>query len=529
MLAQANLISAAKFAVPLVIFVWTFVYMTSSSPRATYSQVMRKFKDQRTLFVSDFLENEIDGPFDGKPIEAMCASKTWNRDWILQCDAVPEGVGTVRNGHLQCIRLAIELGGTSRFLPLLDGGSPRRRLGSGGIPPFSLGRPGARLTVNSSQTASGLILPEIIQRSEHDIAKAVPNSKGPVRGVSLDYFFDKEHLTTSLGRLCPQMKLYSSINDLANVPSVLNGIKLEIPKAFASKAVVPISLVHGTVVADVQKLSQAVRAHIKSKDDAKLRPLKMQLPWAAFWYPVASDPPEFVASFGRLLRVRADARRLAAETLFALRASYGLDLDPRRARPSGSGPETGGALTKSFMGVRLRTDRDIQVKSPPWPSYVDQAPHFLGLMAERKAPVMYLAQGASAANETSLKARGEDLGATVVTKWDLLEGAGLQAEVQALHALSWDQQSLVDYEVMLRAGLVAGIAHSSFAWNLAARRRVAYGVAHKALGINASRAETLQLPKGNVQYQDSHTVIFRAGTGMTAPKNAEAMELTIWP
>ncbi|EJT73255.1 hypothetical protein GGTG_10102 [Gaeumannomyces tritici R3-111a-1] len=487
MLAQANLISAAKFAVPLVIFVWTFVYMTSSSPRATYGQVMRKFKDQRTLFVSDFLENEIDGPFDGKPIEAMCASKTWNRDWILQCDAVPEGVGTVRNGHLQCIRLAIELG------------------------------------------ASGLILPEIIQRSEHDIAKAVPNSKGPVRGVSLDYFFDKEHLTTSLGRLCPQMKLYSSINDLANVPSVLNGIKLEIPKAFASKAVVPISLVHGTVVADVQKLSQAVRAHIKSKDDAKLRPLKMQLPWAAFWYPVASDPPEFVASFGRLLRVRADARRLAAETLFALRASYGLDLDPRRARPSGSGPETGGALTKSFMGVRLRTDRDIQVKSPPWPSYVDQAPHFLGLMAERKAPVMYLAQGASAANETSLKARGEDLGATVVTKWDLLEGAGLQAEVQALHALSWDQQSLVDYEVMLRAGLVAGIAHSSFAWNLAARRRVAYGVAHKALGINASRAETLQLPKGNVQYQDSHTVIFRAGTGMTAPKNAEAMELTIWP
>ncbi|KAL8295167.1 hypothetical protein RB597_008474 [Gaeumannomyces tritici] len=487
MLAQANLISAAKFAVPLVIFVWTFVYMTSSSPRATYSQVMRKFKDQRSLFVSDFLENEIDGPFDGKPIEAMCSSKTWNRDWILQCDAVPEGVGTVRNGHLQCIRLAIELG------------------------------------------ASGLILPEIIQRSEHDIAKAVPNSKGPVRGVSLDYFFDKEHLTTSLGRLCPQMKLYSSINDLANVPSVLNGIKLEIPKAFASKAVVPISLVHGTVVADVQKLSQAVRAHIKSKDDAKLRPLKMQLPWAAFWYPVASDPPEFVASFGRLLRVRADARRLAAETLFALRASYGLDLDPRRARPSGSGPETGGALTKSFMGVRLRTDRDIQVKSPPWPSYVDQAPHFLGLMAERKAPVMYLAQGASAANETSLKARGEDLGATVVTKWDLLEGAGLQAEVQALHALSWDQQSLVDYEVMLRAGLVAGIAHSSFAWNLAARRRVAYGVAHKALGINASRAEALQLPKGNVQYQDSHTVIFRAGTGMTAPKNAEAMELTIWP
>ncbi|KAL8350411.1 hypothetical protein RB598_005629 [Gaeumannomyces tritici] len=487
MLAQANLISAAKFAVPLVIFVWTFVYMTSSSPRPTYSQVMRKFKDQRTLFVSDFLENEIDGPFDGKPIEAMCSSKTWNRDWILQCDAVPEGVGTVRNGHLQCIRLAIELG------------------------------------------ASGLILPEIIQRSEHDIAKAVPNSKGPVRGVPLDYFFDKEHLTTSLGRLCPQMKLYSSINDLANVPSVLNGIKLEIPKAFASKAVVPISLVHGTVVADVQKLSQAVRAHIKSKDDAKLRPLKMQLPWAAFWYPVASDPPEFVASFGRLLRVRADARRLAAETLFALRASYGLDLDPRRAGPSGSGPETGGALTKSFMGVRLRTDRDIQVKSPPWPSYVDQAPHFLGLMAERKAPVMYLAQGASAANETSLKARGEDLGATVVTKWDLLEGAGLQAEVQALHALSWDQQSLVDYEVMLRAGLVAGIAHSSFAWNLAARRRVAYGVAHKALGINASRAETLQLPKGNVQYQDSHTVIFRAGTGMTAPKNAEAMELTIWP
>ncbi|KAL8387862.1 hypothetical protein RB595_009620 [Gaeumannomyces hyphopodioides] len=485
MLAQAKLVSAAKFAVPLVIFVWIFAYMTSSSPRATYSQVMRKFKDQRTLFVSDFLDNEIDGPFDGKPIEAMCASKTWNRDWILQCDAVPEGVGTVRNGHLQCLRLAIEMG------------------------------------------VSGLILPDIIQRSEHDIAKAVPNSKGPVRGVSLDYFFDKEHLTTSLGRLCPQMKLYSSINDLANVPSVLNGIKLGIPKPFAQKKAIP--LVHGSVVADAQKLAQAVRAHIKSNDDGKLRPLKMQLPWTGFWYPVAADPPEFVASFGRLLRVRADARRLAAETLFALRASYGLDLDPRRARPSGSGPKTGGALTKSFMGVRLRTDRDIQVKNPPWPSYVDQAPYFLGLLAERQAPVMYLAQGASADNETTFKQRGTELGATVVTKWDLLEGAGLHAEVRALDALSWDQQSLVDYEVMLRAGLVAGIAHSSFAWNLAARRRLAYGGAHQARANASSGAGALQPPHGDIQYQDPYTVIFRAGSGMTAPKNAEAMELTIWP
>ncbi|KLU84025.1 hypothetical protein MAPG_03072, partial [Magnaporthiopsis poae ATCC 64411] len=254
MLAPARFVSAAKVAVPLVMFLCIFSYMASStSPRATYAQVMRKFKDQRTLFVSDFLENEIDGPFDGEPIKAMCASKTWNRDWILQCDAVPEGIGTVRNGHLQCLRLAIELG------------------------------------------ASGLILPGIIQRSSHDITKPIPNSKGPVRGVSLDYFFDKEHLTSSLGRLCPQMKLYSSIDDLAHVPSVLTGIKLEIPQAFVQMKT--ITLVHGSVVADAKILSQTVRAHIKSKDDGTLRPLKLQLPWSnGFWYPVAADPPEFVTS-----------------------------------------------------------------------------------------------------------------------------------------------------------------------------------------------------------------------------------------
>lgn len=350
-----------------------------------------------------------------------------------------------------------------------------------------------------------------------------------MRGVPLDYFFDKEHLTSSLSRLCPQIKLYSSIDDLAHVPSVLTGIKLEIPKAFVEMKTV--TLVHGSVVADAKTLAETVRAHIKSKDDGTLRPLKLQLPWSAFWYPVAADPPEFVASFGRLLRVRADVRRLAAETLFALRASHGLDLDPRRARPSGSGPETttGGELTKSFMGVRLRTDRDVQVKKDPaWPSYVDQAPYFFGLLAERKAPVVYLAQGASPGDETAFAERGTELGAVVVSKWDLLQGAGLRAQVRELDALSWDQQSLVDYEVMLHAGLVTGIAHSSFAWNLAARRRVGYGGADLANGSLAG-VGTLQGAQGEIQYKDPYTVIFRAGADKTAPKNAEAMELTIWP
>jgi hypothetical protein len=41
-----------------------------------------------------------------------------------------------------------------------------------------------------------------------------------------------------------------------------------------------------------------------------------------------------------------------------------------------------------------------------------------------------------------------------------------------LKGLSFDQQALVDYLVLLKSSQFAGVGHSSFAWNIALKRHV---------------------------------------------------------
>jgi hypothetical protein len=55
---------------------------------------------------------------------------------------------------------------------------------------------------------------------------------------------------------------------------------------------------------------------------------------------------------------------------------------------------------------------------------------------------------------------------SVTTKFDHLSGQDLEE----LKNLAWDQQALVDFLVMMKAADFAGIAHSSFAWNIALKR-----------------------------------------------------------
>lgn len=64
-------------------------------------------------FIQAILDNEIDGKFDPKPIQKVCASKKWNPDLIFICGTPQGGIGNVRNVVLTCVRYAIEAGGWS--------------------------------------------------------------------------------------------------------------------------------------------------------------------------------------------------------------------------------------------------------------------------------------------------------------------------------------------------------------------------------------------------------------------------------
>ncbi|KAI6350959.1 hypothetical protein MCOR25_010260 [Pyricularia grisea] len=473
--ASIHWLQIAKVIVPLVLIVQLLIFLTSNGATSKLERLTRPFKNEKLVFISDFLSHEeYGGPFDGRPIAEMCAKKTWNLDRIVQCDAVPEGVGTVRNGHLQCIRFAIEIG------------------------------------------AGGLILPEIVKRSEHNIAEAVPNAKGPLRGVGLDYFFDSNHLTSSLTKFCPQMRLYPSINALHNIPSLLTGVKVKLDQLQP-----PRINISSTVVENLDGFFEQVKTLISEEDDGKRKPLKIQLAWTPFWYNVDHDSPEFVTSFGQLLKTRHDVRRLAGSVLYSLITRFNLDLDPRKPLKGQSGEEVALKVAegRSFLGVRIRTDVDAQ--SMRWPNYDTQATYFKRLVGQNQIPVTYMTQGAAKADIRDFRENSAGFNGVVVRKEDLLKGP----ELTTLQSLSWDQQALVDYEVMLSAGIVAGIAHSSFMWNLAIRRKVDF-LEQENHGQDKNR---LVLPDGIITYQDPYSIIFGPGEGETSAVMSDSMRLTIWP
>jgi hypothetical protein len=119
MLASSQLFTLLKFAAPLILIVWSIGYLLNVT--SAYTAVLRQFKDEKDLFVSDFLEHEIDGQFDGSSLADLCQRKQWTPDLFLSCESPAGGVGNVKNAHLNCIRLAIEMGGmpapTSRHVP----------------------------------------------------------------------------------------------------------------------------------------------------------------------------------------------------------------------------------------------------------------------------------------------------------------------------------------------------------------------------------------------------------------------------
>lgn len=112
MLDSSNVSQVLKYALPLLITVWSLKYLFSyEAASAGVAEVSRKFKDERELFISDFLVHEIDGEMDGSGLSELCASKKWTPGLILTCDPVPGGLSVVKNAHLNCIRFAIEMGG----------------------------------------------------------------------------------------------------------------------------------------------------------------------------------------------------------------------------------------------------------------------------------------------------------------------------------------------------------------------------------------------------------------------------------
>lgn len=114
MLDPSRLSRVLKYLTLVLLFLFAISFLNRPSTREKYTGILRSFKDEKRLFIADFLESEVDGRFDGTELAKLCKSTRWHPEdeaIIVTCQPMAGGIGEVKNGHLNCIRFAIEIGG----------------------------------------------------------------------------------------------------------------------------------------------------------------------------------------------------------------------------------------------------------------------------------------------------------------------------------------------------------------------------------------------------------------------------------
>jgi hypothetical protein len=192
-------------------------------------------------------------------------------------------------------------------------------------------------------------------------------------------------------------------------------------------------------------------------------------------WPLKYDDPAFVSQFGKILKFREDTRRLAAIILYQMSKEYGWKLDLKNS--------TNGYDLR-FFGIHLEMSSSklvydakavesakvVHLKGNPsldWRSYERQAEAYTKQASLSGLDVIYIA-GSDFEKLQNLTGQLLSQNMRAVRKEDFLSPKEL-AEVQLL---TKDQQSLIDYEVLLRCAEFAGGMASMAAWNIALRRYV---------------------------------------------------------
>lgn len=283
------------------------------------------------------------------------------------------------------------------------------------------------------------------------------------------------------------------MDDLWDVPEVYAIHPIDLP-------LLAVSTMNGTVIENMTYFSGQISQYADKESplDTRRSPVRFNLAVTNWAFPTEYDSPSVARNFGRLLRIRKDARQVAAVALYNMQKQYKLDLDPRTGIKNGK-----------FVGVHLRTEADVE---GVFPGFDSQSSFLLDYITYSKKDIVFLATGATEKHVAEFTKLAKAINATVVLKKDVLpEGDPIK---EVFDEFTWDQRSLVDYEIMLRAGLMAGPAESSFAWNLALRRNGAFGASEGQQGLNSSTV---------IQWQDAYSAIF--GASVKAP----VYKATIWP
>ena len=314
------------------------------------------------------------------------------------------------------------------------------------------------------------------------------------------YLFDVDYFTESLRSSCPRIHLISSQENIAAGNFSSNHTRIE-PKSLA----VSLARNYFPICINPKGWASNFRTFLKDHSPAISiqNPRVIDLEVHYFEWPLNFDPPDFVATFGRILRFIPDVKVVAAAVLYGLAANYTSSIEPLTGIQKGT-----------FYGAHLRTAKDATVSG--WRTYDEQSANYLNEASSQNLTLIYLSSGnpsdSAHFTQTALKR-----GITVVTKEQVLSLPGFEGENKAMEAMSWDQRAMIDYEIMLRASHFGGTFETSFGWNIALRRHVVVGGGTWVAGADRPDA------KGGIKFDDGKSKMFGKKGKM------DFFPRTLWP
>ncbi|OTA55953.1 hypothetical protein K449DRAFT_387723 [Hypoxylon sp. EC38] len=295
--------------------------------------------------------------------------------------------------------------------------------------------------------ATGLVMPKIRRRNETDLADLFTDY------LPFDYMFDEKHFKDAFAANCPQITIYDDIKDIPGVGSKPD-IEHITPKKFGNR--------EGCDFRDQNRhtdrfgdrfrkwLNDPKNGHSPPSQD---HPRLIRFNWGVLWdWQIYRDGPEFANTFGNILRFNDQLLRLGKKTLKRMHAYA----------------EANGGKDGRFLGVHLRTESDALSF---WPTYNTQTEAYLKQATKRGFEVAYIATGDPLEAQNFAGAAIEMAQMRVVSKADLLD----DEELEELDSLSWDQQGVIDFIVLLGSDFFVGTMPSSFSIYMAMKRHLKTG------------------------------------------------------
>ena len=362
---------------------------------------------------------------DLKPLRRLCRHTVFIKQRVYECEPARGGISDIYNMVLGCVRLAIEAGATT------------------------------------------LLTPKIARRSVTDLADTLNATEANLRPLS--YIFDQEHFVRSLKWACPQITFAESVSTVPWLVNKPDQLRYHFVVGDPATPGPDSLLINADQWRDNLEYKMKDALHRDGRRLSKFDSIYQEV--HLHQWPVLHDGPDFASSFQSLLRFSPAISTLSAHTLKTLRQRYagftGSRKDPKSSKSSMRRPADSLARLH-YLGAHLRTEDDTQ-KAGWKTSFDEQASFYIAQAVAHNLPLIYVGSGDPGQIAEFKDRAWQDHSVNVTSKVELLASSSPR-DLAYLKSLTWDQQAIVDFEVLSRADFFVGIHLSSFSWQIAVRR-----------------------------------------------------------